>query len=205
MTFWDWAPSHRLPSLPFPRTLLPCTPLPRIFSSLPPSSAASASRSHRHLYLLAGDCVCVHACICVCVHAHTDTSTLSQVTHCPCAHADVLANATSLATRVQPRFCPKGARLAAFLRATFGHDLPRREGSSAGSPSPLIAVLTAGRSGIGRDVCAALRALPLRVLIYIACCEESLVADACELLTGVGGFAVADAARFDHLCATPSP
>ena len=60
-----------------------------------------------------------------------------------------------------------------------------------------MAVVTAGRRGVGRAVGAALRALPIRVLVYIACSDATTAADIDELLGGGGGFAVADAARYE--------
>ena len=94
-----------------------------------------------------------------------------QVTHCPCAHADLPAN---LARRPigpseapAPQLLPKGGRTAAYIRTLAG---------SADTPG--VAVITAGRRGISRDVCTALREMPLlRAVVYIYCCEDTAVAD----------------------------
>jgi hypothetical protein len=47
-------------------------------------------------------------------------------------------------------------------------------------------------------MCAALRSLPLKLLVYVGCCDATAVNDLLDLLSGDYGFAVADAARFDH-------
>ena len=135
--------------------------------------------------------------------------TLHTVTHCPCAHADVHANAERLLAashegagggvasgagglgRVRAHFCAKGAPTAALLR-TLG-----------ASTAFGFAIVSAGRRGIGRHVCAALRELrSVNALVYVSCCEGTLVDDLAELLAGDGGFAVADAARYDHFPCT---
>ena len=64
-----------------------------------------------------------------------------------------------------------------------------------------IAIATAGRHGVGRAVCAQLRQLPLRALVYVACCLDPTTQDL-ALLLGRGGFCVAAALRFDHFPAT---
>ena len=70
--------------------------------------------------------------------------------------------------------------------------------------APTVAIATAGRKGLGRDVCAALRsALPLRALVYVSCCESTLASDLSILLAGSDGFVVADGKRFDHFAGTP--
>ena len=47
-------------------------------------------------------------------------------------------------------------------------------------------------------MCAALRSLPFQLLVYVGCCDATAVNDLRDLLSGDDGFAVADAARFDH-------
>ena len=153
---------------------------------------------------------------------------LTIVTHCPNAYADLehsLPHAGGQqgergeSGRKVRRYCvPKGKRTAVHLRGLVSM---ATSGGSASLP-PEVAVVTAGRRGVGRDVCCALRDdLPIRVLVYVYCCEATMVTDLEELLahpgvegsggghssndspfpehgSRLGGFAVADAARFDH-------
>ena len=117
--------------------------------------------------------------------------TLHVVTHCPNAHADALVNLCAQARvdgRAQLRLLPKGAQTAAHIRHL-----------ASGASPPEVAVVTAGRRGVGRVVADALReGRSLRVIVYVACCEETLLADLEGLLGGAGGFTVADVARYDH-------
>ena len=111
------------------------------------------------------------------------------VTHCPCAHADAVANVerATAAARMSVRHCPK-SRTASLL------DGMRREQV----PAPRVAVVTAGRRGVGEATCRALRQLPVRLLVYVACCEATASADLAALLGGECGFAVVAAERYDH-------
>jgi predicted kinase len=117
--------------------------------------------------------------------------TLHVVTHCPNAHADALVNLRArfrVDGRTHLRLLAKGAQTAAHVRLL----------ASSASP-PEVAVVTAGRRGVGSVVAEALRtSRSLRAIVYVACCEETLLADLEWLLGGGGGFAVADAARYDH-------
>ncbi|KAL1521852.1 hypothetical protein AB1Y20_021503 [Prymnesium parvum] len=150
---------------------------------------------------------------------------LRLVTHCRSAFADAALNARRMGRRhaTAAWLVARGERTAALLRALaadaphaaadalcdarwpeHGEEPPPPPPAAAppppppsAPPPPSLAIVTAGRRGVGPHVCAALRALPLRALVYISCCDGSLAADAAHLL-GEGGFAVASAARYDH-------
>lgn len=136
------------------------------------------------------------------------------VTHCACAYADLQRNldpwlsnggaeesgrATEVdgdcssdecERRASAHLIAKGARTAAHLQGVFA-------GGAGSIPPPLVCVATAGRRGIGRDVCRALRASLLRVLVYVYCCEDTMHADVEELTGGAHGWSVADVVRID--------
>jgi hypothetical protein len=166
---------------------------------------------------------------------------LHILTHCPNAFADLGVNLKARLQRADANAAAanrtflvgKGKATAAHLRSLVASSpssssAPALPGCS-GSAHPEVAMVTAGRRGVSREVCAALRdALPLRVIVYVYCCEETMLTDLEELLkcpteiplesptevrdgagcsgsrsggalgARLGGFAVADAARYDH-------
>ena len=132
---------------------------------------------------------------------HTE-HTLHIVTHCPCAHADLPANLRRRpgAACSHAHHVPKGRPTAAFVRG-----LAEGGGGGGGGNerAVAVAVVTAGRRGASREVCAALRELrSLRALVYVFCSEGNASRDLVELLGGSGGFAVADAIRLEHFPAS---
>ena len=55
--------------------------------------------------------------------------------------------------------------------------------AALGAP-PRVAIATAGRNGVGSAVCAQLKRLPLRALVYVACCLDTAARDVALLLGG---------------------
>ena len=110
------------------------------------------------------------------------------VTHCPNAHGDALANASR---------GDAGAAATLLLEPKGDHQAARIAALAAEEQPPQVAIVTAGRRGVGAACCDALRRLPLQTLVYVACCERTL-ADDCMHLLGAGGFAVVGAERYDH-------
>ena len=140
--------------------------------------------------------------------AERPPTALDAVTHCSNAHADLLANigrlrsgapratadaaataASAASADIRARLCPKGAATVSLLST-----LPIAGATEGGS----FALVSAGRRGLGCAMCAALRSLPFQLLVYVGCCDATAVNDLRDLLSGDDGFAVADAARFDH-------
>lgn len=131
---------------------------------------------------------------------------LNILTHCPNAYQDVLLNSASCARaeRIQAWLIEKGGATASFLQemtrhSTFPSPPPRRPNRNEphAAPPPAVAIVTAGRRGVGSLVCAALCDLPLQALVYVSCCHSTLYSDAAHLL-GERGFVVVSAARYDH-------
>jgi hypothetical protein len=138
---------------------------------------------------------------------------LHLLTHCPCAFADLEANRNGRG-KVHARLVAKGAPTAEQLRSL----------GAAGLHAPTVAIVTAGRSGLGSAVCAALREMPLLAMVggchyrvrwlldsrrraligqvYVSCCEHKMRSDVAELMAGAAGFAIADGARFDSFPGT---
>lgn len=146
------------------------------------------------------------------------THNLDLVTHCECAFADLQHNlrlrkvdgSTHMLRgtfsdddgrrSVRANLIPKGARTAAHLCSLFAP-------GAGETPTITAAIVTAGRRGVGFDVCRALRRGPLCVLIYVYCCEATMLRDVCELTkldetSTMKCWGVADALRLDSLPGT---
>ena len=159
-------------------------------------------------------------------NARIQCAQVTLLTHCPNAYADAqrnlsVASAAAVCVRLGVRAgCSSagaaGAAGAASVSATLtlrppqcgeAFLAPKCETSAlvaslgAAALPPRLAIATAGRSGVGRAVCAELKRLPLRALVYVACCLDTAAADI-SLLLGGDGFCVAASLRFDHFPAT---
>jgi len=110
------------------------------------------------------------------------------VTHCPNAFSDAKANVSR---------GDAGAAATLLLESKGDHQAARIAALATEEQPPQIAIVTAGRRGVGAPCCDALRRLPLQTLVYVACCERTL-ADDCVHLLGAGGFYVVGAERYDH-------
>ena len=136
---------------------------------------------------------------------------LTLVTHCPNAHADARRNLEGAARAAvcvrlavaagpgpdQPAAasgCVAVRVVLTLRRLLRGRALlvPKPETApllaslAALAAPPRLAIATAGRNGVGRAVCAELKRLPLRALVYVACCLDTATQDVAFLLSRGG-------------------